>query len=232
MVMQSQVISKQRVTDHGEVLTGMREVNAMLDLVKQETERIDSRFLEPACGTGNFLVTILERKLAVVESRYGQSQLEFERYAVMAIASLYGIEILPDNVATCRERLFTTFDELYERLFGELAKASCRATVRFIINRNIIWGDALTYKTIEPQEQPIIFSEWGFIKNLVKRRDFSFKGLVQHEATREALLFPEQMKGMEQMGLFADLPEDSYAPQPVGERAPIHFLELGAANEH
>jgi len=114
---EKQVISKKRVAEHGEVLTGKREVNAMLDLVKQETERIDSRFLEPACGTGNFLVAILERKLAVVEKRYGRSQLEFERYAVIAISSLYGIDILPDNVSQCRERLFDVFDEIYTGLF-------------------------------------------------------------------------------------------------------------------
>ena len=82
--MDKQVISRQRVADHGEVLTGKREVNAMLDLVKQETERIESRFLEPACGTGNFLVEILRRKLSLVDSRYRRSQLEWERNAVLA----------------------------------------------------------------------------------------------------------------------------------------------------
>ena len=108
--MESQVVSKKRVADHGEVLTGKREVNAMLDLVKQETERIDSRFLEPACGNGNFLTVILERKLVVVEKRYGKSQLDFERYAVLAVSSIYGIDILEDNVRQCRERLYDIFD--------------------------------------------------------------------------------------------------------------------------
>ena len=118
----AQVRTKQRVSDHGEVLTGQREVNAMLDLVKQETERIDSRFLEPACGDGNFLTAILERKLAVVEKRYGKSQLDFERYAVLAVSSIYGIDILPDNVRDCRRRLFEMFDANYTRLFKRLAK--------------------------------------------------------------------------------------------------------------
>jgi len=61
----------------------------MLDLVKHETERIDSRFLEPACGHGNFLTAILERKLDVVEKTYGKSQIEFERYSVLAVASIW-----------------------------------------------------------------------------------------------------------------------------------------------
>src|SRR5229473_3650706 len=105
------VRTKKRVSDHGEVLTGQTEVNAMLDLVKHETERIDSRFLEPACGDGNFLTVILERKLAVVEKRYGKSQLDFERYSVLAVSSIYGIDILHDNVRDCRRRLFEVFEE-------------------------------------------------------------------------------------------------------------------------
>ena len=88
-----QLKSKNRVADHGEVFTAEREVNAMLDLVKQETERIDSRFLEPACGTGNFLVEVLRRKLAVVDKNYKKSQLDYERYAVLAVSSLYGIDL-------------------------------------------------------------------------------------------------------------------------------------------
>src|SRR5665213_2307320 len=115
--LENQVVSKQRVTDHGEVYTSSREVNAMLDLVKQETERIDSRFLEPACGDGNFLTKILERKLRAVESRYGRSQLEFERNAVLAVTSIYGIDILEDNVLKCRQRLFDVFERQYGARF-------------------------------------------------------------------------------------------------------------------
>src|SRR5271166_5517391 len=118
----SHVRTKKRVSDHGEVLTGQREVNAMLDLVKRETENIDSRFLEPACGDGNFLAVILERKLAVVRKRYGRSQLEFERYAILAVSSIYGIDILPDNVRDCQQRLFDVFDSNYTRLFKRAAK--------------------------------------------------------------------------------------------------------------
>ena len=100
-----QTVSKKRVADHGEVFTAPREVNAMLDLVKQETQRIDSRFLEPACGKGAFLTEILRRKLAIVSERYHRSSAEYERYAVLAVASIYGIDLLPDNVADCRALL-------------------------------------------------------------------------------------------------------------------------------
>ena len=102
----TQVRSKKRVTDHGEVFTNDREVNAMLDLVKHETERIDARFLEPACGNGNFLAEVIRRKLNVVEQRYSKSQIEWERYAVIAVSSIYGVDILEDNAQECRERLF------------------------------------------------------------------------------------------------------------------------------
>ena len=134
---EKQVVSKKRVADHGEVYTAKREVNAMLDLVKQETERIESRFLEPACGTGNFLTEILERKLRVVETRYGKSQLEYERNAVLAVSSIYGIDILEDNVIECRKRLFAIFDQQYSSLFKE-AKDECRNAVKYILERNII----------------------------------------------------------------------------------------------
>src|ERR1700684_3126817 len=155
------VRTKKRVSDHGEVLTGQREVNAMLDLVKQETERIDSRFLEPACGDGNFLTAILERKLAVVEKRYGKSQLDFERYAVLAVSSIYGIDILPDNVRDCRRRLFEIFEAKYTRLFKVAGKDECREAVQFILERNIVWGDALTLRTVDEKQSYIVFSEWS-----------------------------------------------------------------------
>ncbi len=212
--MEKQVISKKRVADHGEVLTGIREVNAMLDLVKQETERIESRFLEPACGNGNFLTVILERKLAVVEKRYGKSQLDFERYAVLAVTSLYGIDILSDNVSQCRERLFAIFDEFYERLFPKTSRAGCRDAVRFILARNIIWGDALDLKTCNELRVPIIFSEWSPVNgSMLKRRDFTFHGLLAHE-------------GMKQLPLFSDLGEDVFIPTPEKEYTPVHFLEI------
>ena len=201
----------------------------MLDLVKQETERIESRFLEPACGTGNFLTVVLKRKLSVVEKRYGKSQLDFERNAVCAVSSLYGIDILPDNVSQCRERLFGVFDALYERLFPTTSKAACRDAVRFILSRNIVWGDALTYETGERPPKPIVFSEWSFPFNdsRIKRRDFAFSGLVRHEETREALLFSESgKKAPEQTSLFAEVAKEDFNPKTVKEYPPMHFMEI------
>ncbi|MFN9379938.1 MAG: hypothetical protein ACK6BQ_08170 [Bacteroidota bacterium] len=140
-----QVKSKKRVADHGEVFTNEREVNAMLDLVKHETERIDSRFLEPACGNGNFLAEVLRRKLKVVDQRYGNIQMDWERYAVIAISSIYGVDILEDNAKECRERLYVIFDDFYTALFMDKCKDECRRSIRFLFDRNILWGDALDF---------------------------------------------------------------------------------------
>ena len=212
--MDRQVVSKQRVLDHAEVLTSNREVNAVLDLVKRETERIESRFLEPACGNGNFLTAILERKLEVVERRYGKSQVEYERYAVLAVSSIYGVDILEDNIQQCRHRLFGVFEWNYSRLFRNKAKNKCREAVRYILERNIIWGDALTLKTVGEKPEYILFSEWSPVNgNMLKRRDFTFRGLLEHEGTKE-------------LPLFSDLGEDVFIPRPAQEYPPVHFLEI------
>ena len=217
--MEEQVKSKKRVADHGEVLTGKREVNAMLDLVQSETERIDSRFLEPACGTGNFLAEILERKLCVVEARYGTSQLDFERYAVLAVSSIYGIDILEDNVRQCRQRLFGIFDLIYLRLFKNKTNDNCRESVRYILERNIIHGDALSLKTAGDNPRPIVFSEWSPVNgSLLKRRDFTFHGLLEQASMKE-------------LPLFSDLGEDAFIPTPEKEYPPTHFLEVGDADK-
>jgi hypothetical protein len=186
----------------------------MLDLVKQETTRIDSRFLEPACGKGNFLVEILDRKLRIVQSRYGNSQLDYERNAVLAVSSIYGIDVLGDNVAVCRLRLFDLFEQQYTTLFGTSATDDCRTAVKYLLERNIIRGDALTLKTVGENPQPIVFSEWSPVNgSLLKRRDFAFHELLDHGAVRV-------------LPLFSDLGEDVFIPTPVKEYPLMHFLRI------
>lgn len=216
---ENQVVSKKRVVDHGEVYTATREVNAILDLVKQETERIESRFLEPACGTGNFLTEILERKLRIVESRYSKSQLEYERNAVLAVSSIYGIDILEDNVVECCNRLFGIFDQKYVSLFKEAVKEECLDAVKHILKKNIIWGNALNLNTVDKDLHPIVFSEWSPVNgSMIKRRDFTFKGLLDHAAIKE-------------LPLFSDLGEDVFIPTPVKEYPLVHFLRVADAEQ-
>ena len=206
-----QIKSKERVSKHGEVFTAEREVNAMLDLVRQETERIESRFLEPACGDGNFLIEILRRKLAVCEERVRRkqfTQLQYEKHAVWAVSSIYGIELLPDNAEACRQRLYRYFCEQYERLFGKQSKPACRRAVSYLLERNIIMGDALTYRRVDDPNAWIVVSEWSFIGDgKVVRRDYSFSYLV---ATGQG------------GDRFSDTPCDTFPP--------VYFLDLGQRN--
>lgn len=207
-----QVKSKQRVADHGEVFTNQREVNAMLDMVKQETERIDSRFLEPACGDGNFLAEVLRRKLSVVEQRYAKSQQEFERYLVIAVSSIYGVDILEDNAVECRARLYKLVDEKYTSLFKDKCKDECRRSVNFLLNRNILWGDALDF-TNPVTKEPIVFSEWSAVNGtMLKRRDYIFRFLVEKT---------------HQFSLFNDEGQPAAIDEPVRDFPLIHFLKLG-----
>ena len=169
------VRSRQRVSDHGEVFTPAWLVDDMLDLVRDETERIDSRFLEPACGSGNFLVPVLERKLAVVRARYGSSEFEARHYALLALMCVYGIELLADNAAECRERLlgvFTTFVK---------ADAAWAGAARRVLEVNIVQGDALTMT--DASGEHITFPEWGYLgRGKYQRRDFRFDDLTQRSS--------------------------------------------------
>ena len=169
----SLVKSKKRVADHGEVFTPAWIVEAMLDLVKGETERIDSRFLEPACGSGNFLVQILRRKLAAVELKYGKSDFERRHYALLALMCLYGIELLPDNIAECRGNLLEVFGE-YLNL--DQSDSLYRAAF-YVLSQNLVHGDALTMRA--QGNLPITFSEWGYLgKGKFQRRDFRLDNLI------------------------------------------------------
>ncbi|MDK2857593.1 MAG: hypothetical protein PWQ89_712 [Verrucomicrobiota bacterium] len=169
----NQIKSKERVADHGEVFTPAWMVEAMLDLVKDEAERIDSRFLEPACGSGNFLVKVLQRKLAAVELRYGQSDFERRHYALLALMCIYGIELLPDNIAECRANMLEILagylnvdesDDLYRAAF-------------YVLSQNLVCGDALKMRTRD--DQAITFAEWGYLgKGKFQRRDFRLDSLT------------------------------------------------------
>lgn len=179
------VKSKQRVTDHGEVFTPAWMVEDMLNLVKHESERIDSRVLEPACGSGNFLIPVLARKLATVQLRHGRSDFEKSHYALFSLMCTYGIELLSDNVEECRDnlsRVFNAFLRVDERSEWALAAHA-------VLFANIVQGDALTMTV--PSGKPITFPEWGYLgKGKFQRRDFRYEDLTQR-ASYEGTLFGE-----------------------------------------
>jgi hypothetical protein len=201
--------SKQRVADHGEVFTPPWLVEAMLDLVKDETERIDSRFLEPACGSGNFLVRILQRKLAAVEGKFGKSDFERGHYALLALMCIYGVELLPDNIAECRANLLEILAEyLNVDESDELYRAAS-----YVLSQNLVHGDALTMRTHD--RQAVTFAEWGYLgKGMFQRRDFRLDTLIQSSAfSAEGSLFAHLGKHQ----IFT--PTRTYPPVTVGELA-------------
>lgn len=201
--------SKKRVTDHGEVFTPAWMVDAMLDLVKGESERIDSRFLEPACGSGNFLVPVLQRKLTAVELKFGKSDFEKRHYALLALMCTYGIELLTDNISECRGNMLEVFASYLEidESDGLYQAAS------YVLSQNLIHGDALTMRTMD--DQPITFAEWGYLgKGKFQRRDFRLDTLSQMSAlSEEGSLFAHLGKHE----IFA--PTKSYPPMSVSEIA-------------
>ena len=202
----SQIKSRQRVAQHGEVFTNPREVNAMLDLVRDESFRLDSRFLEPACGDGNFLIEILRRKLSLLKEIKSPTEWEFQ--SLIAVGSCYGIELLEDNAEACRLRLFT---EVREQMGRKGCTQGYEESLRYMLKKNIVCGDALTYRTAEGK--PITFCEWTPIAGSMQfsRRDFQFDFLVNQ--THQYSLFDEQG-------------EAQSFDEPVRSYPPIHYTQL------
>ncbi len=178
------VRSKQRVADHGEVFTPAWLVEDMLDLIKPEAERIDSRFLEPACGSGNFLIPVLRRKLATVHQRYAKGDFEKRHHALLSLMSIYGIELLEDNVVECQKNLL---DELFGYL-GSNSHDEWFAAAQVVVSSNIVYGDALAMTT--HCGDPITFPEWGYLgRGIFQRRDFRYDTLTQMSSFEADTLF-------------------------------------------
>lgn len=211
-----QVKSRARVAEHGEVFTNEREVNAMLDLVKQETERIESRFLEPACGEGAFLKEILRRKLDVVKKRYKKSPYDYERYAILALTSIYGVDILEDNAEICRQNLFDIWNGEYTKYAKDQANDQCREVAKFILKKNILCGDALTM--LQNDGTPITFAEWSLVTgDSVKRRDYQLDELLKgHNDQVDMFMLTWQF----------DEEIQAFIPNPVREYPPTDYRRL------
>ncbi len=211
------VKSKQRVADHGEVFTPEWLVEAMLNLVKEESERIDSRFLEPACGSGNFLVKVLQRKLATVENKFVKSAFEKKHYALLGLMCIYGIELLEDNIKECRENML----EIFSEYLNIDADDDLYHAASYVLWQNLIHGDARTMKAISGK--PITFAEWGYLgKGKFQRRDFLLDVLIGASAfSRENDIFSSLGKHE----IFT--PIKTYSPMTLDEIAAL-ALEEGA----
>lgn len=222
--MTGQVRSKQRVADVGEVFTNEREVNAMLDLVADECHRIESRFLEPACGNGNFIAEVLRRKLAVVSARYRKSPNEYLRYAFLAVSSIYGVDIMADNVEECRDRLFAIAEGQARRDVGAAVDDGFLEAIRYVLQKNILCGDALTLK--DASGEPITFAEWSLVSgDLVKRRDFLLSELLDGnvEKGQTLSLFGEKN---DVISWEFDAETQAFIPSAVREYPPMDYREV------
>lgn len=223
----TQVKSKKRVADHGEVFTAEREVKAMCDLVEQECLRIDSRFLEPACGDGNFLSEILDRKLSVVKEKYRRSPYDWERNSLLALGSLYGVDILADNCELCRIRLMKQWEKAYKSICKKECNDDTRRAARFILERNIVCGNALNLCCVDEQQndtdEPIVFSEWTFPQNnaFIHRKDYTF----------DELLHEEPKKNAAQKSLFDEEEQSSDGEGKFVQEYVCHYRKLGASTE-
>lgn len=205
--------SKSRVQNFGEVFTSKKEVNNMLNMFNQELNRPESRFLEPACGDGNFLDEILKKKLIFVSEKYKRNLFDYEKYSILSISSLYGIDILEENVIFARERLEKTLLNEYIKNY-KTPKEDYFNSIKFILKKNIVFGDALSLTFKNNNKEPIIFSEWSFINSTnIKRRDFTFKHLIE-------------TRPFEGHNLFSDLGEKAFIPEPYKEYDSCHYLKI------
>lgn len=206
-----QVKSASRVREHGEVLTARREVEAMLDIVKNESERIDSRFLEPACGDGNFLVAILKRKLKIVSSKYRSKKADFEVQMISALGSIYGIDLLEDNVELAQERMFEIACNCYKESLKVNPDEDFKKIIKFILKKNILQGDSLN------EIDKIVFTQWSLIGYQVQIEEYSFSQMNQEAEIMNTPLFSalQNEKG-----------EDVFMPNPIKIYPLVNYRKL------
>lgn len=230
--MKKQVKSKERVVEHGEVFTAEREVKAMCDLVSQECDRIDSRFLEPACGNGNFLVEILSRKLATVKKIYKNNPYDFERYSVVAMTSIYGVDIMLDNTEECRKRLYDIWNKEYKKICKQQCNEDTRKAVEYILSKNILCGNALTLMCVDENQKdtdnPIVFPEWSLLFGTkLKRRDFRLDVMLkagEKPKNKQRSLFNSEDDISKYLSINPTTGE--YMAEPIREYPPLDYRRI------
>lgn len=230
--MKKQVKSKERVVEHGEVFTAEREVKAMCDLVSQECDRIDSRFLEPACGNGNFLVEILSRKLATVKKIYKNNPYDFERYSVVAMTSIYGVDIMQDNTEECRKRLYDIWNKEYKKNCKQQCNEDTRKAVEYILSKNILCGNALTLMCVDENQKdtdnPIVFPEWSLLFGTkLKRRDFRLDVMLkagEKPKNKQKSLFNSEDDISKYLSVNPTTGE--YMSEPIREYPPLDYRRI------
>ncbi len=203
----------QRIINFGEVFTPEKEVNSMLGLVSDELHRIDSKFLEPACGDGVFLKNILIKKIDLLKSKYGKDEDSYKRNLFLVVTSLYGIEILEDNIENCREILFNLINDSYKSEFKKELEKDFFKSIKYVLNKNLVWGDALNLIEL-PSKNPIVFSDWSFTnENFVKRTEYKYTDLIDY-------------RPFDEPSLFSDLGNEVIIPKPINQYPVSHYLKI------
>ncbi len=236
-----QIRSKKRVKEHAEVFTNEREVKAMCDLIPDFVwKNVDKTFLEPACGDGNFLKEIIERKLKVVKSGikktakskagYFKDSEEYNKFFLRTFMSIYGIELMSDNTKICRKRLYEiALNWLNENSEDEINKEMLLKNVKFILSKNIVNGNALTMRREDIKNEkginyPIAFCEWEFIDNKVKRRDFYFEEIIKNQEDDKKL--KKELSDKEKFKIYQQNPKEYNEKLIPPDWKPIIYTRL------
>jgi len=226
--MERLIKSSQRVKNHGEVFTPHRVVALMLDQpeIKQALSSLTTTFLEPAAGEGAFLTEILSRKLALA-SQLSDSIEAFEQKALIALTSLYGIELLVDNTELLVMHMYRVFYQEYLRQISKYHASENKKVVKSaltILKANLVQGDALTGKNKNGDD--IVFSEWTLLPvkrgvQKVQRTEYTLEAIRTDGPSLDG---QPQVHGSEELTLF-DLEEDPEKITP-DKFEPVPLLEI------
>lgn len=223
--------SKRRVQKHGEVFTPRRIVEMMLNIpeIKAACEDLTATFLEPAAGEGAFLVAILERKLNIVKEKYNLDLNQFENFSLLALSTLYGIELLEDNAQTCVMNMYELYYDYYReqaRFHNGKVKKNVLASAKEIISSNIAQGDFLKRK--DGKGNPIVFSEWKPIhlrknsKNIkVQRTEYTLEEIYQNVKKDSGLSVNRNGQKFQQLNIFDILEIEMHFEEPKSMRYTI-----------
>jgi len=207
-----QIKERKRVEKYGEVFTSIREVSEIIDMVEHEASRIESKFFEPTCGNGNFLAEVLAKKIKTIEKKYIRNQIDYERSLIIATGSLYGIDILKDNVIECRARLEKICHNAYTKQYKQKSKQKFKIAIEYILSKNILWGDALTLKSVKNKKPPLVFSEWAPInESYIKRRDYTLSSLLDNSEMNKVV---------------SDEGSSYFMSVPIKEFKKTHYLDI------
>lgn len=225
--------SKKRVQQHGEVFTPKEIVDAMVSLpgLNESIVHYSTTVLEPSVGEGAFLINILERRLQLLADQFADDLVKIENFALLSISSLYGIELLEDNVKKCAINLYVTFSDFYKGLAARVAKApkvNVLDSAMTIIAANIVQGDFL--KRAKNDGRQIVLSEWKPLKLQkntkhikVERTEYTLQDIFHHTKIEPGTVYTP-VPETKQLGLFDD--QQDIPPITFYRYLPVNIVDV------